>query len=147
MLKASTVRPVVSRCSPSSAHQRAGQEVRERRQHPDPDKSSSYATVSSEPPLPAGVDLPPGFAALPQMQSHDYVQGPPPPPVAIDCDLYDWGDDGLLHITYTGTAQRLFSDRSRGSSRRSLLFLIICFIIVFRPRQEEEEEEEVQVQE
>ena len=72
-----------------------------------PDNSSSYATVSCAPPLPAGVDLPPGLAALPQVQSHDHGQGPPPPPVPIDNDLDDSGGDGPLHITYTGAAQRL----------------------------------------
>ena len=74
---------------------------------PVPDNSSSYATVSSASPLPARVELPPSLAALPQVQSHDHGQGLPPPPVPIDADLDDSGDDGPLHITYTGAAQRL----------------------------------------
>ena len=71
------------------------------------DNSSSYATVSSAPQLPAGVDLPPGLAALLQVQSHDHGQCPPPPPAPIDNDLDDSGDDGPLHITYTTATQRL----------------------------------------
>ena len=48
---------------------------------PVPDSAgSSFATMSSAPPPPAGVDLPPGLAALPQVQSHDHGQDPPPPP-------------------------------------------------------------------
>ena len=74
---------------------------------PVPDNSSSYATASSASPLPARVDLPPGLAALAQVQSHDHGQGPPPRPVPIGADLDDSGDDGPLHITYTGAAQRL----------------------------------------
>ena len=71
-----------------------------------PDNSSSYATVSSASPLPAKVYLPPGLAAIPQVQPHEHGQGPPQSPVPIDARLDDAGDDGPLHITYTGAAQR-----------------------------------------
>ena len=74
---------------------------------PVPDNRSSYATVSSTSPLPAGVDAPPGLAALLQVQSHGHGQGPPPPPAPIGVDLDDSGDDGPLHITYARAAQRL----------------------------------------
>ena len=73
---------------------------------PVPDNSSSYATVSYESSLPAGVDAPPGLAALPQVQSHGHGQGPPPPPAPIGVNLDDSEDDGPLHTTYAKTAQR-----------------------------------------
>ena len=93
-----------------------------------PDNSSSYATVSSAPPLPARVDLPPDLAALLQIQSHDHGRGPPPPPAPIENDLDDSSEDDPLHITYTRAGQRLsriapadpHGDPSSSSSSTSL---------------------------
>ena len=99
---------------------------------PVPDNSSSYATVFSASVLPAGVDAPPGLAALPQVQSHGHVQGPPPPPVPIGINADDSEDDGPLHITYVREdCAAAVQDGSCGSSRRSLFFIVVYFIILF----------------
>ena len=73
---------------------------------PVPDNSSSYATLSSASALPARVDVPPGLAALPQVQSQGLGRNPPPPPAPIGIDADDFEDDGPLLITYAKTVHQ-----------------------------------------
>ena len=77
-----------------------------------PVNSSSYATVFSTSPLSARVDLPPGLAALPQLQLHDHRQDSPLLPVPIEYDLCDSGNDGPLLTFFKGIPRILMANPS-----------------------------------
>ena len=103
--RARTIRQVVSGCAPSSAHQRAGVQVRGRREHLCPRQQLELRDRVLR--VTASSVSPPDLAALSQAQSPYHGQNLSPPPVPNHAEVDDSSDDGPLHIIYMGAAQRL----------------------------------------